>query len=189
MRKRKSSILEAVHETAVDLHRAGVMGDARLREFDLLCKQPSAPKADPSPIPPDPSTLATFAQATLAGRRLLAHGPLAKAASFKAGRIHVELNNGCAFVFPAARAQELAGAKAAELRQVEIAAGGLNLHFPRLDADLYVPNLLKGVLGTKRWMSQIGAIGAHTSSAAKAQAASSNGKLGGRPKKAAAGAD
>lgn len=131
---------------------------------------------------------ATFEQATAAGQRLLARGPLAMAASFKAGRVHVELNNGCAFVFPAAHAQELAGASAEDLRQIEIVGGGLSLHFPRLDADLYVPNLVKGVLGTKRWMSQIGAIGGRASSTAKAQAARSNGKLGGRPKKAAANA-
>jgi Protein of unknown function (DUF2442) len=131
---------------------------------------------------------ATFEQASAAGQRMLARGPPATAASFKAGRIHVELNNGCAFVFPAAQAQELAGASAADLRQIDITAGGLGLYFPRLDADLYVPNLVKGMLGTKRWMSQIGAIGGRASSAAKAQAARSNGKLGGRPKKTAVNA-
>ena len=31
------SILEAVHETASDLHRAGVMGEMTMREFDALC--------------------------------------------------------------------------------------------------------------------------------------------------------
>ena len=128
----------------------------------------------------------TFEKATAAGQRLLARGPLATAVSFKAGRVHVELNNGCAFAFPAAHAQELAGASAQALRQIDITAGGLNLYFPRLDADLHVPNLVKGVLGTKRWMSQIGAMGGRAHSAAKVQAAKSNGKLGGRPKKTAA---
>jgi hypothetical protein len=130
----------------------------------------------------------TFEQASAAGRRLLARGPLATAASFKAGRVHVELSNGCAFVFPAAHAQDLARASAEDLRQIEVTAGGLSLHFPRLDADLYVPNLVKGVLGTKRWMSQIGTIGGRTTSTAKAHAARSNGKLGGRPKQTAANA-
>ena len=31
------SILEAVHGTASDLHKAGVMGEMTMREFDALC--------------------------------------------------------------------------------------------------------------------------------------------------------
>lgn len=34
------SILESVHETAQDLHAAGVMKDSTLREFDALCLPP-----------------------------------------------------------------------------------------------------------------------------------------------------
>ncbi|KPQ20978.1 helix-turn-helix domain-containing protein [Halomonas sp. HL-93] len=34
------SILDVVHETAQDLHTAGVMKDATLREFDALCLPP-----------------------------------------------------------------------------------------------------------------------------------------------------
>jgi len=37
MRKTKSAILEAVHETAKGLHDAGVMDQVTLREFDRLC--------------------------------------------------------------------------------------------------------------------------------------------------------
>ena len=37
MRKTKSKILEAVHETATGLHRAGVIDRVILREFDRLC--------------------------------------------------------------------------------------------------------------------------------------------------------
>ncbi|MBW4588078.1 DNA-binding transcriptional regulator [Aetokthonos hydrillicola Thurmond2011] len=40
MRKTKSAILEAVHETATGLHRAGVMDQVTLREFDRLCLPP-----------------------------------------------------------------------------------------------------------------------------------------------------
>lgn len=36
-RKTKSKILEAVHETATGLHRAGVIDRVTLREFDRLC--------------------------------------------------------------------------------------------------------------------------------------------------------
>ncbi|MEX1058259.1 MAG: DNA-binding transcriptional regulator [Natronospirillum sp.] len=34
------SILDAVHETAQDLHAAGVMKETTLREFDALCLPP-----------------------------------------------------------------------------------------------------------------------------------------------------
>jgi putative transcriptional regulator len=43
MRKTKSPILEAVHETALGLHRAGVLDQLTLREFDRLCLPPVAP--------------------------------------------------------------------------------------------------------------------------------------------------
>ncbi len=36
MRKTKSAILEAVHDTAKGLHKAGVMDQVTLREFDRL---------------------------------------------------------------------------------------------------------------------------------------------------------
>ena len=40
MRKTKSKILEAVHETAKGLHNADVMDQTTLREFDRLCLPP-----------------------------------------------------------------------------------------------------------------------------------------------------
>ena len=43
MRKTKSTILEAVHETARDLHSAGVMEQVTLREFDRMCLPPVPP--------------------------------------------------------------------------------------------------------------------------------------------------
>jgi putative transcriptional regulator len=43
MRKKKSAILEAVHETATGLHQAGVMDRVTMREFDRLCLPPIEP--------------------------------------------------------------------------------------------------------------------------------------------------
>ena len=43
MRKTKSAILEAVHQTAKGLHKAGVMDQLTLREFDRLCVPPVEP--------------------------------------------------------------------------------------------------------------------------------------------------
>jgi putative transcriptional regulator len=43
MRKTESAILAAVHDTAKGLHKAGVMDQVTLREFDPLCLQPVEP--------------------------------------------------------------------------------------------------------------------------------------------------
>ncbi len=43
MRKTKSAILEAVHDTAKGLHQAGVMDQVTLREFDRRCLSPVEP--------------------------------------------------------------------------------------------------------------------------------------------------
>lgn len=40
MRKKKSAILDAVHETANGLYKAGLMDQVTLREFDRLCLPP-----------------------------------------------------------------------------------------------------------------------------------------------------
>jgi putative transcriptional regulator len=49
MRKTKSAILEAVHETARGLHKAGVMDQLTMREFDRLCVPP-VPSLNPAQI-------------------------------------------------------------------------------------------------------------------------------------------
>ena len=114
---------------------------------------------------------------------MLSRGPLALSARYTAGRINVELNNGCAFVFPVDQTQGLAGAKVSDLRKIEVTAAGLGLHWPTLDVDVFIPTLLKSVLGTKLWMTQLGASGGQVKSDAKTAAARANGKLGGRPRK------
>ena len=43
MRKTRSPILQAVHETARGLHKASVMNQVTLREFDQLCLPPVDP--------------------------------------------------------------------------------------------------------------------------------------------------
>ena len=43
MRKTKSTILEAVYDTAKNLHKAGVLDQVTLREFDRLCLPPIEP--------------------------------------------------------------------------------------------------------------------------------------------------
>ena len=43
MRKTKSTILEAVHDTAKGLYKVGVLDQVTLREFDRLCLPPIEP--------------------------------------------------------------------------------------------------------------------------------------------------
>jgi putative transcriptional regulator len=43
MRKKKSPILEAVHETARGLYEAGAIDKVTMREYDQLCLQPVEP--------------------------------------------------------------------------------------------------------------------------------------------------
>jgi len=69
-----------------------------------------------------------------------------------------------------------------KLAKIKVSPNGLGLHWPLLDADLYVPGLIEGAFGTGRWMQQIGKIGGSSRSSVKARASRENGKRGGRPK-------
>ena len=71
---------------------------------------------------------------------------------------------------------------------IEITPAGLGLHWPKLDADLYLPALLQGVFGSPRWMAGLlGRSGGLARTVAKGAAARVNGRKGGRPRKIAAG--
>lgn len=102
----------------------------------------------------------------------------------RVARIVIELASGLELAFSPKHVQGLEHAHPAELADAEITPSGLGIHFPHLDADLYLPALLEGFLGSKRWMaSEIGKMGGKISTEAKAKAARENGKLGGRPRK------
>src|SRR6202011_6233812 len=124
--------------------------------------------------------------ATAAGRRMLATTPHAVAARYdrKSDRIVVGLNTGFEVSFSPREAQGLENARAEQLAMIEITPPGFGLHWPKLDVDLYVPAILEGILGSRRWMAaRLGAAGGRSRSEAKAAASRKNGKLGGRPAK------
>lgn len=103
------------------------------------------------------------------------------------GRVVVGLSNDLDVTFSPDLVQGLENAKPAQLESIEITPSGFGLHFPKLDADVYLPALLEGVFGSKRWIAaQLGALGGRSKSSAKASASRKNGRLGGRPKKTAA---
>jgi hypothetical protein len=115
-------------------------------------------------------------------------GPTAVAARYdrRTDRVVISLGSGLEVAFSPRDAEGLERAKPADLAPIEISPSGLGLHFPQLDADLYLPALLEGFLGSKRWMAaRLGERGGRATTAAKAAASRANGKRGGRPRKRA----
>jgi Protein of unknown function (DUF2442) len=125
------------------------------------------------------------AQADMAALREQGHATAARY-DRKTNRLIVSLHNGVELAVPVHLIQDLADTPPDQLSGVEVTPSGLGLHWPKLDADVYVPGLLSGVFGTKSWMASVmGARGGKVSSPAKADAARTNGTKGGRPKKKA----
>jgi hypothetical protein len=103
----------------------------------------------------------------------------------RAARVVVNLNTGVQLAFPTRLVEGLADASADDLAEIEISPAGLGLHWPRLDVDVYVPALLQGVFGSKRWMAaQLGMSGGKARTPAKVAASRENGRKGGRPRRA-----
>lgn len=130
-----------------------------------------------------------FKQATARAKALKASTPAATSAYFdrKSGNIIVTLSSGVGIFFSPKDAQGLEDGTPAQLSDIEISPSGFGLHFPKLDADLYVPAILEGFLGSRKWMAaRLGAEGGKARTKAKASAARANGALGGRPRKHAA---
>jgi hypothetical protein len=124
------------------------------------------------------------------GRKMLEVEPRALAARYEqaTGRVVIDLVNGCSYAFPAQLVQDLQGASGDDLANVEVDGLGFNLHWPALDADLYVPALVSGIFGTRAWMvRELARVAGRTRSPAKAAAARANGVKGGRPRKLAGG--
>lgn len=124
-------------------------------------------------------------------KELKSHAPKAIAAGIDRARemLVIELDSGAFFGVPTASVQGLAGAHLAQLSVIEISPSGYGLHFPNVDADVYLPSLMEGVVGTKAWMAERGRKGGQSTSAAKKAAAQANGRMGGRPPKMRNGAE
>ena len=125
------------------------------------------------------------------GRELQKSFPHAVSARYDraTGRVVVELSSKLALSFSPRDAQGLEHARPSQLEPIEISPSGFGLHFPKLDADLYVPGLLEGLMGSRKWMAaRLGAVGGQSRSRAKKRAARANGRLGGRPRRDAAAA-
>jgi Protein of unknown function (DUF2442) len=127
-----------------------------------------------------------FEAANERARKLQGTFPRAVSAHYDraSGRVVVELSSKIAVSFRPGDAQGLEHAKAADLAEIELSPSGFGIHFPRLDADFYVPALLEGFLGSRKWMAaRMGEAGGRSRSKAKKAAARTNGLKGGRPRR------
>lgn len=125
-------------------------------------------------------------QANRKGTELQSSLPRAVGAHFdkRTGRIVIELNTRLDVAFAPQNVEGLENAHPSQLEPIEISPSGHGIHFPKLDADVYIPALLEGFLGSKSWMaSRLGKSGGKSRSSAKAAAAKKNGQRGGRPRK------
>jgi len=125
-----------------------------------------------------------FDRANRRARNLRASVPRAVSARFdrRTGRVVIGLSSGLEVGFLPEKAEGLEKASAADLEKIEITPSGYGIHFPKLDADLYLPALLQGFYGSKKWMAAgLGRLGGASRSHAKVSASRKNGKLGGRP--------
>lgn len=70
------------------------------------------------------------------------------------GRIIIELTTGVGILIAPRDLQGFQDATLEELSEAEISPSGFGIHFPKLDADVYLPRLLEGFLGTELWMAE-----------------------------------
>jgi len=127
-----------------------------------------------------------FERADERAKDLQARVPRAVSARYdrKTGRIVIDLSSKVTMSVSPGDIEGLEDARPSQLAEIEISPSGFGLHFPAVDADLYVPGLLEGVLGSKSWIAaRLGQIGGRSRSRAKKTASRANGKLGGRPRK------
>ncbi|GJI88466.1 DUF2442 domain-containing protein [Duganella hordei] len=93
-------------------------------------------------------------------------------------RIVISLDTGLDLSFSPHHAQSFEAARPEDLDVVEISPSGLGVHFPKIDVDIYVPSLIEGLLGSKRWMAaQNGRVGGKATTSVKGAAARKNGLL------------
>lgn len=128
----------------------------------------------------------TFELASQRARAMRDSTPKAISARYdrKNRRIVIYLSSHLEVSFPPRIAQGLQHASPAALRDIEISPSGFGIYFPKLDVDVYLPALLEGSFGSKKWMAaRLGHLGGRSKSRAKRAASKRNGALGGRPPK------
>lgn len=124
-----------------------------------------------------------FEAARLAGEmEVEEYGAQAAFYDANARKVVVSLPGEMQLTFPPYAVQGLDAATDDDLRSIELVDDGLGLRIERLDVDISIPGLLKGLRGSPKWTaSHLGRAGGSASTLRKAEAARENGKRGGRP--------
>lgn len=120
---------------------------ASLDELRLILEEQAARKMPP------PESDFRLAEQRMATLRDAGHAVAARFDRRKS-QVVVSLSTGVELSFPPRLAQGLSDASPDSLAEIEISPAGLGLHWPQLDADVYLPALLQGVFGSKSWMAQ-----------------------------------
>jgi hypothetical protein len=100
-------------------------------------------------------TTQSFEEAVVRGEVRM-RGPRAVNAHYDAerDRVIIRLTTGIEIGLTPHDVEGLRGASASDLSVIEVEEQRLGIHFPGLDADLYVPALLEGVLGSTKRMAE-----------------------------------
>src|SRR5260370_37745631 len=115
-------------------------------------------------------------------QQMLSSVPKAVAARYDRAnrRIVIHLSSRLEVSFSPRDVQGLEHARPTQLEPIEISPSGFGIHFPKLDADLYVPGLLEGFVGAKQWMaSRLGHTARRSRSIATRRAARDTAQLAG----------
>ncbi|MDR9403630.1 MAG: DUF2442 domain-containing protein [Halothece sp. Uz-M2-17] len=70
-------------------------------------------------------------------------------------QIIINLSDGSEFRFSSQLGQGLQNGTPEQLAEVEVTPSGQGLHWETLDADLSIPDLLRGVYGNRKWMDEL----------------------------------
>ena len=92
-----------------------------------------------------------------AGKKAYLNEPRAVSVKYnkKTGRVIIDLITGVSFMFPASMAEELVDVSKPDLSDVSVLADGFAIYWKKIDVALSVPDLLKGVFGSKAWMKKL----------------------------------
>jgi hypothetical protein len=92
-----------------------------------------------------------------AGKEAYLNEPRAVSVKYnkKTGRVIIDLVTGVSFMFPASMAEELVDVSKSDLSDVSVLADGFAIYWGKIDVALSVPDLLKGIFGSKAWMKKL----------------------------------
>lgn len=99
-------------------------------------------------------------------------------------RVVIQLRSNLGIFFSPRETEGLETATPAQLAEIEISPSGYGLHFPQVDADVYLPALFEGVFGSELWAANhTGARAGISRGKAKVRAPRVDGLKSGRSKR------